>query len=95
MDKRTLIAVILSLIVLLGWSYLFKQKQLPMEPMPEQQAAAPLKTAPPARTGTVKPVMQIPGAYPSAAMAEANDVVVETDLYKAVFSTGGAIVKYW
>ena len=66
-----------------------------MEPMPEQQAAAPLKTAPPARTGTVKPVMQIPGAYPSAAMAEANDVVVETDLYKAVFSTGGAIVKYW
>jgi len=92
MEKRTLIAVVLSLVVLLGWSFL-QQKIAPPKPKPAE--LSPLKAEAPAE----KEQAPLP-APPSAELPEtretaATDVVVETDLYKAVLSTEGAIIKSW
>lgn len=97
MDKRTLLAVILSLVVLLGWSFFFTPKQDPQQPVPvpSAQEASSLKPEVPAKPETIPPVVQIPGENIVQAGAEVSDVLVETDLFKAVFSTEGAIVKHW
>ncbi|MBI4681682.1 MAG: membrane protein insertase YidC [Nitrospirae bacterium] len=97
MDKRTLLAVILSLVVLLGWSYFFTPKPDPQKPVPvpSVQDASPLKPEAPAKPETVTPEAQIPVEYIAPAGAEVSDVVVETDLFKAVFSTEGAVIKHW
>ncbi len=92
MEKRTLIAVVLSLIVLLGWSFL-QQKIAPPKPRPVEQ--------PPTKTEAPVEKKQAPLPVPSSAVlpetkeTSASDVIVETDLYRAVFSTEGAIIKSW
>lgn len=92
MEKRTLIAVTLSLLVLLGWSFL-QEKFFPQKPLPSGKA--------PVETVTTAPIEPIPSIAPAAAAAPApketaaKDVIIETDLYKAVFSTEGAIIKSW
>jgi YidC/Oxa1 family membrane protein insertase len=95
MDKRTLTAVILSLIVLLGWSYFFKPE--PQQPVPgaTEQGTATLQSELPAQPQAIAPQVQTPVEYPAAVLTQGSDVVVETDLFKAVFSTQGAIIKYW
>ncbi len=94
MDKRTLLAISLSLFVLLGWSYLFPKEEVPIAPAVEQQV-----------TGEAETIQRETVAAPAASHdapiqktqidARARDIVVETDLYKAVFSTQGATIKYW
>jgi len=100
MEKRTLLAVVLSLIILIGWSY-FSQKSEPKKPAPAVQGrgtAAPtgkteIQTVKPE---TVQPSVQSPAeALPATQASAASDIVVETDLYKAVFSSQGAIIKSW
>jgi YidC/Oxa1 family membrane protein insertase len=88
MEKRVIIAVLLSIAVLYGYSYLIPQppKGTPVQPQkPAQQQAT---TAAPAtlQVKTAQPALQV-------AAAPAKDVVVETDLYTAVFSTSGASLK--
>ena len=97
MDKNTLLAVILSLVVLLGWSYFFTPKPDPQKPVPvpSVQETSPLMPEAPAKPETITPEAQIPSQYIAPAGAEVSDVVVETDLFKAVFSTEGAILKHW
>ena len=95
MEKRTLLAVILSLIVLVGWSFLFQKKPVPPKTMPSKEAPSPLMPGPMIEKKAEQPPVQAPREYPVAEDTEAIDVTVETDLYKAVFSTKGAIIKYW
>jgi len=93
MEKRTLLAVILSLIILLGWSYFFPKKYAPQKTSQTEQA--PLKTEPAVKTETTQPSSQPAIEYPETKETLANDIIVETDLYKAVFSTEGATIKSW
>jgi YidC/Oxa1 family membrane protein insertase len=93
MEKRTLLAVVLSLLVLLGWSFFFQKKTIPQKPRPVEQA--PLKTEAPAETAPAPSLTPSTTGLPETKEAAAIDVVVETDLYKAVFSTEGAIIKSW
>ena len=95
MDKRTVTAVILSLIVLLGWSYFFRPEPVQQKPGLREQETSPLKPESPVKQETVKPESQVPVESPAGTSTAGSDVIVETDLYKAVFSTEGAIVKYW
>ena len=95
MDKNTLLAVILSLFVLIGWSFLTQQNTVPQNagpaeetPLKHEQTAAPVQEPPPVQQG-IEPVAAIPAA------GSGDDIIVETDLYRAVFSTRGAIIKYW
>ncbi len=103
MDKRTILAVTLSLIVLIGWSYFFQRKPAQHAPASTPAAQSPLKpeTLPetPAGAGAaaedtpVKPPP--PPEYPVTKDARAREIIVETDLYRAVISTQGAIVTSW
>jgi len=92
MEKRTLIAVILSLIVLLGWSFL-QQKIAPPKPLPVEQP--PTKTETPVEKKQALLPVPPSAVLPETKETSASDVIVETDLYKAVFSTEGAIIKSW
>jgi YidC/Oxa1 family membrane protein insertase len=100
MDKRTILAVILSLIVLIGWSYLFQKKYPPQRPTPVgQPKAAESKYMDKAKPEVPQPPKSLttPNIPTTPPPIETNgrDIVVESDLYKVVFSTQGAIVKYW
>ncbi len=89
MDKRTLIAVVLALAVLIGSQYLFVKPQPPAPPKPQPQAEKKAEEA----------TKEIPAAAPSAPISEeavpAKEIKVETELYSAAFSTKGGIIKRW
>lgn len=95
MDKRTLIAVILSLIVLIGWSYFFPEKPVPPKKAPPEEVPQPLKPVPSVQAEREQTVPEIPLESPVTGDSKAHDIIVETDLYRAVFSSQGAIVKSW
>ena len=94
MDKKTILAFVLSLAVLIAWSFLFTpkpaQKTEPQtkEEFVKSQPAQPSSPQPaPAVQKTEKP------ADTTAPKAEEKEVTVETPLYKAVFSSTGASIK--
>jgi YidC/Oxa1 family membrane protein insertase len=95
MDNRTILAVTLSLIVLIGWTFLFPNKEGTKAPVTVEQPAP--VTAPVKQVETTKPSPDphAPTDYTPTVSSQANDITVETDLYKAVFTTQGAILKYW
>ncbi len=84
MDNRTLIAILLSIAVIIGYQYFFafnrtpvKERELPVEKKKEQ----------------VKPVVKpIVIETPSAEMKE---IRVENELYSVVLTSKGGLIKYW
>ncbi len=94
MDKRTLLAVSLSALILISWSFLFPNKEETKAPVPVEQTAQ--VTAPVKQVETAPAVAeQSPTEYASTTSSAAKDVIIDTDLYKAVFSTQGATLKYF
>jgi YidC/Oxa1 family membrane protein insertase len=89
MEKRTLLAVILSITVFYVFSLLFAPEKKPVQPKATGQAvSAPVSAAQPAPVGgSLSPV-----PVQSAAVLQ-PDVVVKTDLYRAVFSSRGGALK--
>src|SRR3989304_5425997 len=88
MEKRILIALLLSMLVLFVYPFLFP----PPPPPPKSQTVeiSPRKSeeggAPPAAE-----TVEVSGAV----AAEEKTVTVETDLYKAVFTNRGAVIRHW
>jgi YidC/Oxa1 family membrane protein insertase len=95
MEKRTILAVVLSVSILLIWSYLFPTKQAPQRPAPLPEQQAPVQTDTPTQTPPVHQPPSIPVQPVAPAYGEGEEVTVETDLYRAVFSTRGAVVTSW
>jgi YidC/Oxa1 family membrane protein insertase len=106
MDKRTLLAVVLSIIVLFVYQTFFVKPPQPTVPAPGQQAAAPAQpqTQTPAQPAAPAATVAAPAAAPATSAAgriaaapavtgTEKDVVVETPLYRAVFTTRGASLK--
>src|SRR4029079_8001058 len=106
MEKRVLIAVILSFIVL----YAYQAMYPPPRPSPAGGTSTPkTSTAPPsAATSTVPPATPPAGstqqpaeALPSSAAAPVvadsaeRDITVENSAVSAVFATRGAVLKSW
>src|SRR6266542_2492354 len=92
MEKRAIIAVVLSIAFFYAYYLLFPpQKEAVKQPV-KQLAVSSATTA--VKAGlplqTVQPVMQ-PAVQ--LTQAEARDIVVETDLYEAVFSNQGGSLK--
>ena len=94
MDKKSFLAIILSVAVILAWQAFFVKKPPQQQPesarqetatkeKPAGKVAAPEQVTP-VKTGTVlsKPVM-----------GTEKDIPVETSLYKAVFTTKGGSLK--
>jgi len=90
MEKRVLIAVILSIAVMYGYSILFpppKQQQSEKERAAVSQPETPVavKSLPVADQLTLAPVVK--------PAEDAKDVTIDTDVFKAVFTTQGAALK--
>ncbi|MRR57330.1 MAG: membrane protein insertase YidC [Deltaproteobacteria bacterium] len=88
MEKRALIAVVLSLGFFYLYSMLFPAPEKKDVPRPAQQTvstAQNVQSTQPAPLQPTQPVSQIAG--------QAKDITVETDLFTAVFSNQGAALK--
>jgi len=104
MDKRTLLAVVLSIIVLLVYQNFFAKPPVKTATAPTgQEAAVAPKTATPApaataaapapAAATIQTTTTGRVAAAPAVTGTERDVVVETPLYRAVFTTRGAALK--
>jgi YidC/Oxa1 family membrane protein insertase len=110
MEKRVLLAIVLSFIVLYGYQAMFPPPELPpadpqQQGLPQDPAATPASPSAqveaPAPGATVPPAAQ--GAQPEGPAAPQalvtdtaeRDVVVENASVRAVFSTRGGVIKSW
>jgi len=89
MEKRTLIAIILSIIILVGYQYLFV-KPVPQKSVKEQVKTAKKEEKP---SEPVKPV-STPVSVP-AVPSEEKEVKIETEMYSAILSSRGGTIKKW
>jgi YidC/Oxa1 family membrane protein insertase len=87
-NKRLLLATVLSLAILVGWSYFFAPEQQ------VEQAQAPAPQAQPApQSQSAQPLEAIPGA--AFTPASGKMVTVETPLYTArLFADGGVLQHF-
>ena len=98
MDKRTILAFVLSFIVLVGWSLFFgpKQEQAPIE-RDVPSAKAPKDVSETQKAPAVRPPAQptAPGEIPKEVIPEADEkeIEIDTPLYKAVFSNAGPTIR--
>ena len=94
MEKKTILAFVLSLAVLIVWSILFAPQPAQKTDSPAKEGTAPSQTAPTAPPQPAPSVQKMEKpAEPTAVKAEAKEVTVETPLYTAVFSSTGASIK--
>ena len=94
MERRVFSAILLSFVVLFGYQMFFAPAETP--PPQQRQAAQPAGgPAAAAQTPTVASAPPPQMAQPLVADALARDVVVETDVVRAVFNTRGAVITSW
>ena len=94
MEKRVFIAIFLSFIVLAVYQTLVGPGPAPPANRPDTPPTA--SPAPSTSAGSAPPpAAALPAATPLVADPAAQDVVVETDAIRAVFSTSGATLKSW
>lgn len=92
MERRALIALALSLVVFVVFIYFGDKLKRPVAPAPQTQTApqpaapAPAPAPPPAAAKPAPPT-------PPVASRPAKDIVVDTPLYRAVFTDLGARLK--
>jgi YidC/Oxa1 family membrane protein insertase len=92
MEKRTILAFVLSFLVLVSWAYFFT----PQEPAPRQtEAPNDVVGVPPEQIPPLPRDARIPTAPPTEAPASVDEkeVTVETPLYRAVLSNVGPTIK--
>ncbi|MGE4536117.1 MAG: membrane protein insertase YidC [Desulfovibrio sp.] len=90
-NKRVILAVVLSLVVLVGWNFLFPTKP-PVhktETTTQTQAPAPDKTAP-GKTQAKAPAAE---ALATFAPTPGKTLTVDTPLYTAVFNSSGGLLS--
>ena len=92
-EKRVLIAFAVSFVMLLLWRYYFV-KEAPPAPRSTPSSAAPGQ---PAKEKASAPVAAppAPSTVPVIQGHAAQDIIVESDLYKVAFSTRGAVAQSW
>jgi YidC/Oxa1 family membrane protein insertase len=86
MEKRTLLAIVLSLAVFSVWTYFFSVPPTkPVQTLPQAQMSTARSDA-----GPVTEAVKVPKLLPAAAVKE---IMVETEDYTAVFSSQGGALK--
>lgn len=91
MEKRAFLAIVLSLIILIGWQMLFLRK-----PLPPKQETPQITT----KIEEKKEEKVSHGLSPDLISGfrgndKGKEIPVETDLYSAIFSTRGGGLKSW
>ena len=87
MDNRTIIAIVLSILVIIGYQYVFVP-QTPQEPQVAGQKAKEEGKAESVRPAAVPVVAETPAA-------DEKEIKVENELYTAVFTSQGGSIKFW
>ena len=93
MDKRTVLAIVLSILVLFVYQTFFV-KPPPKKPVTAQQEAAATKPSDGKEKGSVpEPALPVKTVIKAQTAVQEKDIPVETNLYKAVFTTRGGALK--
>jgi YidC/Oxa1 family membrane protein insertase len=100
MEKRLILAIVLSFLVLALYQMVFLKHKPQTEPQAQAQTQVPPQAAAPGTTPaqTPAPAAAAPAAAPAYNQAEAEaeqQVLVETSLYKSVWSNRGASLRSW
>lgn len=104
MEKRLLLAFGLMGLVLLGSQYLMPTQPQTQEPKAERQSAPPAAQAEsaqpvpqpgPEQPKTASTAAPSPAASAVADTEERSSIVIETRVYKAVFTNRGATIRSW
>ncbi|WP_462327916.1 membrane protein insertase YidC [Desulfobaculum sp.] len=90
-NKRVILAVGLSMLVLLGWSYFFAPQQPQQQPSQTNQTQTAQQQTQSQAANTTMEQASAPAA-PAFKAGAGRDIVVETPLYKAVFNSAGGIL---
>lgn len=97
MDKRTVLAIALSLAVIIIYQVFFMKPAPKQTPPPQTQEAtqADVKTAPAPAASSAQATApaKLAQAMPAPAAVPEKTITVETPLYTAVFTTKGAALK--
>ncbi len=99
MEKKLLLAIVLSFVVLFVWQAVFVKKTPPPEQAPEsltEQVQRPAQKILPEQKPSPKET-PVPEQVDFDATAETREqqIVIETSLYKAIWSNKGAVLKSW
>ncbi len=104
-NKRVLIAFALSFATLMVWRFAFPPPPEPVPPKtvaPAAQTPSPSPAQAPGAAQAASKSAPTKSAPPAPAVAlpvqqgsKAEEIVVESDLYRVTFSTEGAVVKSW
>lgn len=95
--KKLLLAIVLSFVVLFVWQAVFVKKIPPLEQAPDpttEQVQQPVQKILPEQKPSPK---EIPVQEDFEAITETREqqIVIETSLFKAVWSNKGAVLKSW
>ncbi|MCD6306842.1 MAG: membrane protein insertase YidC [Deltaproteobacteria bacterium] len=96
MDKRTLLAFILSFIILVGWSLYFgpKQEQAPVkQDIPAHVSGQEPAAGPAPAVGPVSESFSASSELPPPAVPNEKEIEIDTPLYRAVFSNAGPTIR--
>ena len=95
-EKRVLAAFALSFVLLMLWRMFFV-KEPPPKPSAKSNPAVATQPAAPEKPSatTAAPSPAVPPTLPVVEGSKAEDIVVESDLYKVTFSTRGAVAENW
>ena len=98
MEKRVIVAFVLSILVLLAWSFLFAPKppKAPQKaPQKEEVAQVEKKEAHPetSKPPTAKPAPPPKEELEISPVMKEEEVHIETPLYRAVISSAGPAIK--
>ncbi len=88
MEKRILIAVVLSVLVLIIYPFVFPP---PQPPPKREQASQPVQQKKEKVSPSGAETMEVAGAIG----IEEKTITVETDFYKAVFTNKGGVIRHW
>jgi YidC/Oxa1 family membrane protein insertase len=93
-EQRALLATVLVVLIFVGYQYFFLRHEEP--PVPAKQSVPSREVVPSATQAAAVPLPAAPlRGRPAAAAAPEREVVVDTELVRAVLTTKGAILKSW
>ena len=91
MNKRILIAILLSVIVLVAYPFIVPAPKTPKQEMPQSQELEQTAGQKEGKLLSEAEVVQDTGEMGK----EERLITIDTDLYKAIFTNKGGVIKRW
>ncbi|MGH7410902.1 MAG: membrane protein insertase YidC [Candidatus Methylomirabilis sp.] len=92
-EQRALLATVLVVLIFVSYQYLFLRE--PQSPPQQKEAPSPQEARPPGPQRAPAPAVAPLQGRPALQGAPEREVVIDTEVVKAVFTTRGGTVKSW